>query len=101
MHFLQRCSRFAYPFTIEAFFLVPQVIISSIYDAFTASQISTTKVSFQIWKQKSEGAKSGEYGKLGRTSKLHLNATAIATWEVWAVALSCKSITPRVNYLNR
>ena len=47
--------KFAYPFKIEAFFLV------SIYDALIASKIPTTKVSFQIWKQKSEGPKSGEY----------------------------------------
>ena len=43
--------KFAYPFKIEAFFLIPQVPINSIYDAFIASKIPTTKVSFQIWKQ--------------------------------------------------
>ena len=40
-----------YPFKIEAFLLVPQVLINSIYDAFIASEIATMKVSFQIWKQ--------------------------------------------------
>ena len=43
--------QFAYPFKIEAFVLVPQVLINSIYDAFMAFKIPTIKVSFQIWKQ--------------------------------------------------
>ena len=43
--------QFAYPFKIEAFFLVPQVLIQSTYDTFIASLIPTMKVSFQIWKQ--------------------------------------------------
>ena len=41
--------QFAYPFKIEAFFLVPQVLINSIYDTFIASKIPAMKVSFQIW----------------------------------------------------
>ena len=40
----------------------PQVLINSIYDVIIASKIPATKVSFQTWKQKSKGAKSGEYG---------------------------------------
>ena len=40
------------PFKIDAFFLVPQVLINSIYDAFIASKIPTTKVSFQIRTQR-------------------------------------------------
>ena len=43
MHFLQ-----AYPFIKEVSFLVPLVLIYSIYGAFIASNITTTKVSFQI-----------------------------------------------------
>ena len=52
--------QFAYPFKIETFFLVPQELINSIYDAFIASYFPTTNVSFQIWKQIE--AKSGENG---------------------------------------
>ena len=52
--------QFAYLFKIEAFFLVRQVLINNIYESFIASKIPTTEVSFQIWKQKSEGIKSGE-----------------------------------------
>ena len=50
---LRKSSGFqsAYPFKIEAFFLVLQVLIKSICDTFIASKIRTTKVSFQIWKQ--------------------------------------------------
>ena len=43
--------QFAYPFKMEAIFLVPQVLVNSIYDTFIASKIPTTKDSFQIWKQ--------------------------------------------------
>ena len=42
-------------------------------------------------RQKSKWAKSGEYGRWGRTLKLHLVAEAIAIWIVWAGAWSCKS----------
>ena len=50
---LSRCTlfQFAYPFKLEAFILVPQVLINSIYDAFIASKVPITKVSFQIQKQ--------------------------------------------------
>ena len=48
----------AYPFKVEAFFLVAQVLINSICDAFIASKIPTMKVIFHIWKQKSKGEKS-------------------------------------------
>ena len=63
----------------KAFFLVPQVLINSIYDAFIASKGPSMKVSFQIWEKVDEGAKSGEYGEGGRTSELHLVRAAIAT----------------------
>ena len=46
MHFLQCCSSLLIPSK-----LAPQVLINSIYYAFTASKIPSTKVSFQIWKQ--------------------------------------------------
>ena len=36
---------------IEVFILVPQVLIYCIYDTFFASEIPTTKVSFQLWEQ--------------------------------------------------
>ena len=42
--------QFAYPSKIE-FILVPQVLIYCIYDTFIASEIPTTKVSFQLWEQ--------------------------------------------------
>ena len=91
--------QFAYPFKIEVFILVPQVLIYCIYDTFIASEIPTMKVSFQLWEQiEVRRAKSGEYGGWGRTSKPHSVAAAIATCDVWAGALSCKSRTPRVNF---
>ena len=50
--------KFAYSFKIETFHSPPtppppppQVLINSIYDAFIASKIPTTKVSFQFWKK--------------------------------------------------
>ena len=45
--------QFAYPFNIEDFFPVPQILINIIYDAFFASKISTTMVSFHISTDKS------------------------------------------------
>ena len=45
----QTLFQFAYPSKIEALFLVPKVLMNSIYDAFIVSKIPTT-VSFQIWK---------------------------------------------------
>ena len=39
---------FAYPFQIEVFFLVPQVLIHCLYDAFIASKLCSTKVGFQF-----------------------------------------------------
>ena len=41
--------QFAYLLKIEAFILVPQVLINRIYDAFIASRILTTKVGLQFW----------------------------------------------------
>ena len=41
--------QFANPIIIEAFFLIPQVLVNSIYDTFIASKIPTIKISFHIW----------------------------------------------------
>ena len=38
--------QFAYPFKIEAFFLISQVLINSTYTTFIASKIPTMRVSF-------------------------------------------------------
>ena len=85
----QTLFQFAYPFKIESFFLVPQLLINSIYDTFTASKIPTTKLVFRSGnREKSEGAKSGEYGGLRRTLTLQLVAAAIATRGVgWCITL--------------
>ena len=83
--------QFTYPFKIEAFFLVPLVLLNSTYDTFIASKIPT------MFSDLETGIQRGEYRRLGRTTKLHLVAVAIATWEVWAGALSCKSRTSWVN----
>ena len=42
----------AYPFQIEVFFLVLQVLVHYLYDAFIASKLCSTKVGFQFWKQR-------------------------------------------------
>ena len=42
---------FAYPFKMDAFFLVPQILTNSLFNAFIASKIPSVEVSFQIWKQ--------------------------------------------------
>ena len=41
----------AYPFQIEVFLLVPQVLVHCLYDAFIASKLCSTKVGFQFWEQ--------------------------------------------------
>ena len=41
----------SYPFKIEGIFLVPQVLVYCLYDAFIASILCTTKLGFQFWKQ--------------------------------------------------
>ena len=96
MHFLHRCL----------FLLISPKQKSSPKYSFMASmtpsllpKFLTTKVIFQLWGQREiRGAKSGEYRGWGRTSKPHSVAAAIATCDVWAGALSCKSRTPRVNF---
>ena len=46
--------QFAYPFKIEVFVLVPQVLIFCIYDTFIASEIPTTKVSLAFGTDRSQ-----------------------------------------------
>ena len=41
----------AYPFQKEVFFLVPQVLVHCLYDAFIASKLCSMKVGFQFWEQ--------------------------------------------------
>ena len=41
----------SYLFKIEGLFLVPQVLIYCLYDAFIASILCTTKMGFQFWEQ--------------------------------------------------
>ena len=78
--------QFAYPFKLEVFFLVP---INSIYDAFIASKIPTTKVSFQIWKPTEvRKGKIWRVRGMRRTSNLHSVAAAIETRRVgWCIIL--------------
>ena len=80
MHFSPTQFQFAYPFKIEVFFLVP---INSIYEAFIASKIPITKVSFQIW----ETDRSSKGLNLeSTTSNLHSVAAAIETGGVnWCI----------------
>ena len=54
----QKLFQFAYPFKIEAFFLVPQVLINSIYDTFSAFKFLPGRLVFRFGNrcvQKSEG----------------------------------------------
>ena len=67
--------QFAYPLKIEAFFLVSQVLINSIFVAFISSKILQRSV-FRFENRQSERAKSGECEGWGRTSKLHLVVAA-------------------------
>ena len=57
LYFVQRCCSLFIPskYNVEAFFLVLQVLINSIYEAFIAYKIPTTTVSFEIWKQTEKG----------------------------------------------
>ena len=41
----------SYPFKIEGIFLVPQLLVYCLYDAFIASIVCTTKIEFQFWEQ--------------------------------------------------
>ena len=41
----------SYPFKTEGLFLVPQVLVYCLYDAFIASILCTTKMGFQFWEQ--------------------------------------------------
>jgi hypothetical protein len=63
--------------------LVLKELIDSLHDTFIAYRTSTTKLGFQFRKQvKVRGAKSEEYGGLGRISKPQSLAAAIATMDV-------------------
>ena len=68
-----------YPFKIDGPFLVPQVLVYCLYDAFIASILCTTKIGFQFLNP-------------------HSVAAVIATCNMWAEALSCKSRTLRVSF---
>ena len=41
----------SYPFKIEGLFLVPQILVYCLYDAFIASILCTTNLGFQFWEQ--------------------------------------------------
>ena len=88
-----------YPFQKEVFFLVPQVLIHCLYDAFIASKLCSTKVGFQF-REQTEVRWSHIRRKWGwgRTSNRHSVAAVMATCDVWAGALSCKSRAPGVNW---
>ena len=92
--------QFAYPFKIEVFILVPQVLIYCIYDTFIASEITYTKASFELL-----GTDKSQKGlNLGNTGDeegpAHSVTAAMAACDLWADALSCKSRTPRVTFLS-
>ena len=93
--------QFAYHFKIEFFILVPQVLIYCIHDTFVASEISTTKVSFQLLgtyrSQKglnleNTGIRKDFVAAFSRSSHGNL-------WCVSTCIKSCKSRTPRVSFL--
>ena len=91
--------QFAYPFKLEAFFLVPQVLINSIYDAFIASKIPTMKVSFQILKQIGpRGLNLESMGDKEGPQKPHLVAAAIAMRGMgWCINLREQNISSQIS----
>ena len=88
--------QFAYPFKIEAFFLVPQITHQQHLWCLHCFQIPTTKVRFQIWK-KIEIWRGWilRIGGMRKDLEAAFSRAAIASSEVWDGAISCKSRTPQ------
>ena len=75
---------FSYPFIIGPF-LVPQVLVYCLYDAFIASILCTTKMEFQFWEQKEvRGSHNRRILGSGRISNPHSLLAVMSTCYVWA-----------------
>ena len=71
--------------------LLPSVFLNSRYDLITDPLLIPSQVSFHVGEEKTDGAKSGEYGRWPTSSKPQSRTSAIATTELYAGALSFQS----------
>ena len=88
-----------YPFKIGGIFMVPQVLVYCLYDAFIAFILCTTKMGFLILEQiEVRRSLNKRIWGWGRVSNPHSVAAVMATCDEWAGALFCKNRTPRVSF---